>query len=122
MAQFKQVHPVIPARDVTGAIKYYTEKLGFSLAFQDSDSNPRYAGVSRDGVELHIQWHDEGDFNKVERLGLRFLIEDVDSLFNEYEARGVFHSKTALQDTPWGTREFAFYDLNGNGLFFYCNL
>jgi hypothetical protein len=29
---------------------------------------------------------------------------------------------TALRDTPWGTREFAFYDLNGNGLFLYCNL
>jgi hypothetical protein len=29
-----------------------------------------------------------------------------------------FHAMTALRDTPWGTREFAFYDLNGNALFF----
>ena len=46
----------------------------------------------------------------------------VDALFVEYQDKGVFHSQTALRYTPWGTREFAFYDLNGNGLFFYQNL
>lgn len=47
----------------------------------------------------HIQWHDESDQDK-----------------------GVFHSQTALRYTPWGTRDFAFYDLNGNGIFFYRTL
>src|SRR4028119_971426 len=122
MAQFKIVHPVLPARNVSEAISYYTEKLGFRLAFRDNENDPKYAGVERDGVELHIQWHDEKDFGKVERLALRFVIDDVDALFEEYRDKGVFHSRTALQDTPWGTREFAFYDLNGNGLFFYCSL
>ena len=122
MAQFKIVHPVLPAKNVSEAIHYYTEKLGFRLAFRDNENDPKYAGVERDGVELHIQWHDEKDFGKVERLALRFVIDDVDALFEEYQDKGVFHSRTALQDTPWGTREFAFYDLNGNGLFFYYSL
>ncbi len=120
MAQFKTVHPVLPARNVSEALHYYMEKLGFHLTFQDDEDAPKYAGVERDGVALHIQWHDEQDFANIERPGLRFVIDDVDALFEEYRDKDVFHSRTALQDTPWGTREFAFYDLNGNGLFF-CN-
>jgi catechol 2,3-dioxygenase-like lactoylglutathione lyase family enzyme len=122
VAQFQAVHPVLPARDVGEAIRYYVDRLGFRLRFQDDEGDPRYAGVQRDGVELHLQWHDEADFAMVERLALRFLIDDVDGLFEEYADRGVFHARTALRDTSWGTREFAFYDLNGNALFFYRDL
>lgn len=123
-AHFQQVNPVLPCRDVQAAVAYYVDKLGFGLLFQDNPDEPRYAGVGRDGVHLHLQWHNAESFDKVERLALRFVIDDVDELFAEYQDKGVFHARTALQDTPWGTREFAFYDLNGNGLFFYralCN-
>ena len=65
MPQFKIVHPVLPARNVSEAIRYYTERLGFSLTFQDSDNDPKYAGVTRDDVGLHIQWHDEEGFSSV---------------------------------------------------------
>lgn len=120
-AKFEALHPVLPVRDVTAAITYYTQKLGFEWKFQDSPENPRYAGVGRDGVELHLQWHDAADFKSVEKLSLRFFIDDVDALFEEYQTPEVFHARTALQNTPWGTREFAFYDRDGNGLFFYRN-
>ncbi len=40
-------------------------------------------------------------------------------LFQEYRDKEVFQEHTALQDTPWGTREFAFSDPDGNGLTFY---
>ena len=78
--------------------------------------------MERDTVNIHLQWHDEADFASVEKLSLRFVIDDVDSLFAEYADKDVFHSRTALQDTEWGTREFAFYDCDGNGLFFYRSL
>lgn len=55
----------------------------------------------------------------MEKLALRFVVEDVDGLFAEYQDKGVFHARTALENTEWGTREFAFYDADGNGLFFY---
>jgi catechol 2,3-dioxygenase-like lactoylglutathione lyase family enzyme len=119
---FKEVHPVLPVRDIKKAVAYYQDRLGFRLKFQDNPDEPKYAGVSRGSVELHLQWHDEKDFNKVERLALRFVIDDIDSLFIEYKDKDVFHSGTKLQNTSWGTREFAFYDLNGNGLFFYRDL
>jgi len=119
---YKAVHPVLPARDVRKAVAYYQDRLGFQLKFQDDPDDPKYAGVRRGSVELHLQWHDEKDFNKVERLALRFAIDDIDSLFAEYKDKDVFHRGTELRDTSWGTREFAFYDLNGNGLFFYRDL
>lgn len=114
---FREVHPVLPCRDVASAIDFYVDKLGFALTFQDT-SDPRYAGVRRDDVELHLQWHDPKEWAQVERPMLRFLVADVDALHDELRSKGVFHQNTALRDTPWGTREFAFYDLNQNGLTF----
>jgi hypothetical protein len=69
-----------------------------------------------------MQWHNPVDFrDAVDTLILRFLIDDVDALFAEYQDQQVFHDHTTLRDTAWGTREFAFNDLDGNGLTFYRN-
>ncbi len=102
IAQFKIVHPVLPARDLSQAVNYDTEKLGFRLLFQDKEDEAKYAGVARDEVELHIQWHAAADFAAVEKLVLRFVIDDVDERFEEYRDKGVFHAKTALQNTRGG--------------------
>ena len=118
----EQVQPVLPTRDVEAAIGYYVGRLGFELAFADSTDAPTYAGVRRGQVELHLQWHDASEWERVERPLLRFVTPDVEALFEEYVDRDVFHDETALQDTPWGTREFAFYDLDSNGLVFYRDL
>ncbi len=125
--QFLAVHPVLPVRNVRSAIDYYVRRLGFHLLFQDrveepSAKPPLYAGVGRDSVELHLQWHDEDSFDVVEKLSLRFAIADIDALFADYQQQNVFHDATALRETAWGTREFAFYDPDGNGLTFYCDL
>jgi len=119
---FKAVNPVLPCKDVSLAVQYYVEKLGFALAFQDSADDPHYAGVQRDGVELHLQWHDAQEWERVERPMLRFVVADVDILHTEYQEQGVFHENTVVRDTAWGTREFAFYDLNQNGLTFYQDI
>lgn len=118
-ATFETVNPVLPCQDVSLAIKFYVERLGFELLFQDVEEAPTYAGVGRDKVELHLQWHDPAEWERVERIMLRLRISDVDKLFKEYQDKEVFHVRTELRDTVWGTREFAFYDPNNNGLTFY---
>ena len=120
-ARFLAINPVLPVRDVGVSIRYYTDKLGFQLRFQDDPANPKYAVVGRDDIRVHVQWHDEADFGG-EGPELRFVIDDPDRLYEEYKDKGVFHDRTTLKDTPWGTREFAFFDLDGNGLFFYRDL
>ena len=117
---FQSVIPVLAVRNVSDSVAYYTKKLSFDLKGMDRPQDPKYAVVGRDGVRLHMQWHDGADFVG-EMPELRFAIDDPDSLFEEYRTKDVFHSKTALQNTPWGTREFAFYDPDGNGLIFFCD-
>lgn len=102
-------------------IRFYVGQLGFTLRFQDNAGDVRYAGVSRDNVVLHLQWHDPVEWTRVERPMLRFHVDGIDALFDEYKDKGVFHKNTALRETPWGTREFAFYDADGNGLTFYVS-
>lgn len=113
------VHPVLPSKDVAASLSFYLDRLGFELLFKDDPSVPRYAGIRRDDVELHLQWHDPAEWSAVERPMLRLHVEQVDALFEEYAQQDVFHEQTALRDTAWGTREFAFYDLDQNGLTFY---
>jgi catechol 2,3-dioxygenase-like lactoylglutathione lyase family enzyme len=121
-AKLQAVNPVLPSKDVSVAIQFYVSRLGFSLQFQDSPDAPRYAALRRDSVEIHVQWHDPAEWAAVERPMLRFIVSDVEALFDEYKDKGVFHERTAVRDTSWGTREFAFYDLDKNGLTFYRDL
>jgi hypothetical protein len=55
-------------------------------------------------------------------IRLRLLVEDPDALFNEYRQRGVECAPNGVRSTPWGTREFALYDLDRNALTFYRHL
>lgn len=122
-AYLKQIHPVLPVKNVTEAIKYYVEKLGFKLAFKDAGDHSGYAGVRRDGIEIHLQWHDGKDWeNGMDSTLLRIYVDEVDVLFEAYKTQSVFHNNTSLKDTPWGTREFGFYDMDNNGLVFYKDL
>lgn len=116
---FKAVHPVIPSRDVARSVAFYVDRLGFTFLGQDDADAPRYAVVERGGAQIHIQWHDPAEWSAVERPSLRFYVTGLDALHAEYEPHGVFHERTKIRDTPWGTREFAFFDPDRNGLTFY---
>ncbi|MDT0557065.1 glyoxalase/bleomycin resistance/extradiol dioxygenase family protein [Ichthyenterobacterium sp. W332] len=122
-AFLKHVHPVLPVKNVTEAINYYIDRLGFNLAFKDLGDDPKYGGVVRDGIELHLQWHSDEEWKEgLDALSLRIYVDEVDLLFEEYQNKNVFHEHTSLKNTPWRTREFAFYDLSKNGLTFYKDL
>jgi catechol 2,3-dioxygenase-like lactoylglutathione lyase family enzyme len=123
-AQLDDVIPVLPARDVTEAVRFYVDRLGFELVFQDSEERPQYAGLRRGAVELHLQFQFESDFEagSAGQCMLRLVVDNPDLLFAEYKEKGVFHEGTQLGDTSWGTREFAFWDLNHNGLTFMRDL
>jgi len=116
---FKETHPILGMRDVERAIKFYSQQLGFKLAFADKADQPNYVGFRRDAVEIHMQFQFEHEMGTI---CLRFLVEDPDALFNEYRERGVECSANGIRDTPWGTREFALYDLDRNAFTFYRHL
>jgi catechol 2,3-dioxygenase-like lactoylglutathione lyase family enzyme len=123
-AELGDVVPVLPARDVREAVHFYVDRLGFELVFQDDGRDPHYAGVRRGSVDLHLQFQFEKDFiaGTAGQAMLRLVVDDPHILFQEYKSKGVFHEGTELRNTSWGTREFAFWDLNHNGLTFMRDL
>jgi catechol 2,3-dioxygenase-like lactoylglutathione lyase family enzyme len=116
---FKEIHPILGTRDIQREIEFYTQKLGFQLVFRDETHPPNYVGFRRDAVELHMQFQFEYEMGTTR---LRFLVENPDALLDEYRQRGVECTSDGVHDTPWGTREFALYDLDRNALTFYRDL
>jgi catechol 2,3-dioxygenase-like lactoylglutathione lyase family enzyme len=128
-AILRGVHPVLASSDVTASVHFYT-RLGFALAFQDQPTDPKYAVIRRDGIELHIQWAGADQWAyPVDRPNYRFVVSDVDALYQEFVGSGMISAGTGKRspwavpgDTPWGTREFHLRDPGQNGLQFYCVL
>lgn len=116
--QFVSVHPIIGTRDIERAIEFYTNKLGFAVAFRDGSTPTNYAGLRRDGVVVHMQFQYE---HEMAMIRLRFLVRDPDALRAEFRERGV-EVQNEIKNTTWGTREFALYDLDRNALTFYRDL
>jgi hypothetical protein len=123
-ATIQAAHPVLACHSVETSAQFY-ERLRFALVFQDDAAAPTYAVVRRDGVELHLQWADAGQWvDGLDRPAYRFLVDDADALYAEFAAvvdaasfgNGPWR---APGDTPWGTREFHMRDPGGNVLQFY---
>jgi len=115
----RDVHPVLMVRDVEASLSFFAQ-LGFSRTFGATEDNPNYAGVRRDAVELHVQWHDQEQWRyDVERPTYRFVVNDVDALHAEFQRSVPTLPLTHVMDTDWGTREFHVRDPDGNGLQFY---
>ena len=71
-----------------------------------------------------MQWQHEDHFKAgtAGRMRIRIVVDDPDALFEEYRRKGVLDEGVQVKDTDWGTREFGFRDLDGNGLIFYRDL
>lgn len=120
------VHPVLPARNITSSVTFF-KALGFTLRFQDSATDARYAVVERDGAQLHLQWHDDTQWAfPTDRPAFRILVDDTDALFLEYQQKAAHALASAERtpwaspaNTPWGTREFHLLDPADSSLQFY---
>ncbi len=126
MSILEAIHPVLMSRDVSVSVSFY-QRLGFSLRFHDRPSDPKYAVVTRDAVELHLQWQDESHWTyPIDRPTYRFLVQNVDELYSMFRKTGAIADQVSSdgtyatpRNTPWGTREFHLRDPGDNGLQFY---
>ena len=110
-----KIIPVLESADIDRDVAWYKEKAGFEVSFLHEKM---YAGLYRDGSEIHLQWH-AGTKDDPMNGGavIRIEIKNIRPLFEEFKQRGTVQEKDLRENTPWGTNEFAFADLNSNVVF-----
>jgi len=120
----RQIAPQFFTVDIPSTLAYYRDKLGFQCLGTWHDP-PVYAIVARDQRPIHFRFAEPPTANpnkySDELLDAYVLIEDVDSLYAEYAARGVEFTR-GLANTPWHSREFVVKDCDGRLLAFGANL
>lgn len=101
--------PLLASLDIERTLEFYAERLGFVReVFHVDDA----AGVERDGVQIHF-WKCD-DRRIAENTSCRTEVIGIDGLFTELLPQGVVHPNGPLEDKPWGYREFAVLDCDGN--------
>ena len=100
--------PVLASLDLEATQRFYAEKLGFEPLF----TYPDYAIAGRDGIQLHFWLTEDEIFPR--NTSCRIDVTGVDALYEEMSAAGVVHPNAPLEDKPWGIREFAVLDGDGN--------
>ena len=106
--------PTLPSRSLPATAAFYAG-LGFDAKlFGDA---PYYAILTRGDLELHFFAHP--DLVPAEsHAGCYLRVRDVDRIHAEFRAASLpLHGiprMDALEEKPWGMREFAIVDPDGN--------
>ena len=113
MQEHDKAIPTLPSRDVNATVAFY-RRLGFEGGVH---SHGDYAILARGTLELHFFTHSELRPEE-SSAGCYLRVIDVDSIYRAFSAAGLprqgIPRVDALQDKPWGLREFAVVDADGN--------
>ena len=106
--------PTLPCRSVSATVAFY-KRLGFGGGAHEFNSE--YAILRRGTVELHFFTHAElvpSDSS----AGCYIRVLDVESIFHAFSSSQLprigIPRMDALESKPWGLREFAVVDPDGN--------
>ena len=128
-----QTIPAMPVRDMSAAVGFYESKLGFATLHHGGG----FAVMCRDDAVVHLwessdeAWRDGIDAARPICSGAesfiagtascRIRVEGVDDLYEELRGHDVLHpvSRDGVDDTDFGTREFATLDGDGNLVTFF---
>lgn len=106
---------VLESADIARDVAWYKEKTGFEVSFTHEKM---YAGLYRDDLEIHLQWHAGTEEDPLSGGAvIRIDVKNIKLIFEELKQRGTVEDKDFRANTPWGTNEFAFHDLNSNAIF-----
>jgi catechol 2,3-dioxygenase-like lactoylglutathione lyase family enzyme len=98
-SSFHSVTPLIPAgSNLHTAIDFYTEKMGFSILWQDGGM----AGIARDFVSFNLVENDNREW--ADNASFSIGVSDLEALYLEY--RDIPAKVGPLETKPWGRREF----------------
>ena len=128
-----QTIPALPVRDASSAVAFYHDRLGFEVLHHDGG----FAVLARGDAVLHL-WEAGDESWRGAELGerpvrsgaesfiagtasCRIVVDGVDDLYAELRAADILHpvSKEGVDETDFGTREFATLDRDGNLLTYF---
>ncbi|TWA55995.1 putative enzyme related to lactoylglutathione lyase [Azospirillum baldaniorum] len=111
--QFERVTPILPVRDVRAALAHY-RRLGFeATAYDEAAADLSYGFLAWGDVSLHLARVPDLDPSR-SVTACYFYIDDADALYAAWQAAGTDGLLTTIADTPYGLREFAHIDPDGN--------
>jgi catechol 2,3-dioxygenase-like lactoylglutathione lyase family enzyme len=132
--RLQQTIPALPARDVARAVGFYRDRLGFEILHQDDG----FAVLGRNDAVLHLwrasdeAWRDRERSDSPVCSGAesfiagtascRIAVEGpIEELYDELASSDALHpvSRAGVDDTDFGTREFATLDADGNLVTFF---
>ncbi len=104
--------------DMASSIRFYTEKLGFSVEFRYQDF---YTGIRAGSQIFHLKLVDEKDpsisyVNEGGHFHLYLETKGITDFAARLEANGVELVKD-VHETPWNTREIVIHDDQGHTLY-----
>jgi catechol 2,3-dioxygenase-like lactoylglutathione lyase family enzyme len=106
--------PILPCRSMSVTVGFY-KRFGFEGGAHEFDSN--YAILVRGSVELHFFTHKEL-VPAESSVGCYIRVLDVEDIYRSFSSSKLPHTgiprMDALEDKPWGLREFAVVDPDGN--------
>ena len=106
--------PTLPCRSVSATVAFY-KRLGFEGGAHEFSSE--YAILRRGAVELHFFAHKEF-VPANSSAGCYIRVLDVEDIYRSFSSsqlpRTGIPRMDILEDKPWGLREFAIVDADGN--------
>lgn len=106
--------PTLPSRSILATVNFY-HRLGFEGGAHQF--NRDYAILKRGAVELHFFEH-QALVPEDSSAGCYIRVMDVQSVYQSFVSSNLPRTgiprMDILEDKPWGLREFAVIDLDGN--------
>jgi catechol 2,3-dioxygenase-like lactoylglutathione lyase family enzyme len=112
LVECEQIHAGLAVADIEAAVEFYTSKLGFVKGFTWGDP-PTFAGVNLGKVQMFLRKGTPEPKGCV----VYFLVGDADQLYEFHCAQGVDVAE-AIDDRPYGIRDYVVRDLHGYYLSF----
>ena len=101
--------PVLASLNIKKTVDFYRTKLGFNrTGYLDHN----YAIIARDELVLHF-WKCDNKIHP-ENTSCYVDVIEIDTLYNELKQHDVIHPNGDIEDKPYGMREFAILDHDGN--------
>ncbi|CAA9429523.1 MAG: bleomycin resistance protein [uncultured Ramlibacter sp.] len=112
--RFVAAVPVLASLDIERSVRFFEEKLGFARVHAQPGE---YGIVAAGAIQVHFWACDDASIPKA--TGCRVQVEGIDDLHSRCIGHGIVHPNGPLAAKPWGTREFAILDPDGNLLTFF---